>query len=168
MRLQTPYERAAKALYERLQLVLSDAGLALYAEPVPKPQLSFGAPVNKRPNTVWLDPLPMTVSTNGSATSFENQTTFALTVFCMSRHTDRNVAVANVQRYVNSVYMGVMADATLGRQVDNAIPRVSETGSDSTPEKQYIVAASVDVTCKASSMCPREFKELVADASRGD
>ncbi|OFK25014.1 hypothetical protein [Olsenella sp. HMSC062G07] len=168
MRLQTPYERAASALFERLRLVLSDAGLALYAEPVPVPQLTFGSPANKRPNVVWLDPLPMMASTSGSATSFENQTTFTLTVFCMSRHTDRNVAIANVQRYVNSVYMGVMADATLGRNVDNAIPRVTETGSDATPDKQYIVAASVDVTCKASSMCPREFKELVADASRGD
>lgn len=167
MSLQTPYERAADALYERLKVVLSKDGLALYEEPPAIPQVSLGNPVNKAANCVWLDPLPMTVSTNGSATSHENKTTFALTVFLLSKHSDRNKAIANVQRWVNSVYMGVMADATLGRSVDNAVPRMSEVGSDSTTEKQYIVGASVDVTCTAYSMCPKEFKELVRNAQSG-
>ena len=62
---------------------------------------------------------------------------------------------------------GIAADATLGGAVDCAIPRMSDAGYDSTPDKKYVVAAQVDVTCKVFSACPREFKELVRNASRG-
>ena len=44
---------------------------------------------------------------------------------------------------------------------------MSDAGYDSTPDKKYVVAAQVDVTCKVFSACPGEFKELVRNASRG-
>lgn len=158
---RTPYARTANALYERMQKVFSDEGLAIHEEPPKKPSVSLGLPRNISPFCVWVDFLPHASENEGGATSSENTYTFALNVYCVAKHSDRNTAVNTLQKYIDSVCMGISAAATLNRSVNNAIPRIGEAGVDSTPENQYIAAASVEVVCKVSAVCPREFKELV-------
>ncbi len=157
----TPYQRAANGLHERMKRVFSPEGLALHDEPPTAPKVFLGIPRDIPPFCVWVDFLPHATTNEGGATSSENQYTFALNVYCVAKHTDRNKAVDTLQKYIGSVCMGISAAATLGRAVDNAIPTVGEAGVDSTPENQYIAAASVEVVCKVAAVCPQEFKELV-------
>lgn len=159
--LQTPFERAARALYGRMITVFSADGLALYEDAPKRPDVSFGTPSVVKPFAVWVDMLPFGVRSTGSATTHEVAVEFAIDVYCVTKHSNRDVAVNTLQKYVNSIYMGVSADATLGRSVNNAIPRISDAGVDVTAEKQYIAAAVVEVTCKVASVCPKEFRELV-------
>lgn len=158
---RTPYARTAQALFERMKLVFSDKGLALHEEPPKKPEVSLGIPRTIPPFCVWVDILPHGATNDGGATTSENQYTFALNVYCVAKHSDRNKAVDALQKYVDSVCMGISAGATLNRSVDSATPSLGEAGVDATPENQYIAAASVEVVCKVAAVCPREFKELV-------
>lgn len=165
MNLQTPYKAASDALYERLKLAFSDAGLALYGYSVQKPKVDQGTPRNVEPFHVWVDFLPFGNASQGSATTHEIMTNFALDVYCVAKNSDRNKAVDTLQTYINSVCMAITADATLNRAVNNAIPRISDAAVDSTPEKQFIAAAVIEVTLKTASICPTEFKELVRNAA---
>lgn len=170
MRLQTPYMAAANALYERMKLAFSPEGLAIYGKekPIKAPEVSQGAPKTIAPFHVWVDFLPFANATQGSATTAEIMTNFALDVYCVAKHSDRNKAVEILQTYVNSVCMSITADATLWRTVNNAIPRISDAAVDATPEKQYVAAAVIEVTLKTASVCPREFKELVRNAANSN
>ncbi len=163
--MDTPYYAAARALFKRMQTVFSDEGIALYQEPPKKPSVSLGIPRNIPPFCVWVDFLPHSPNNGGGATIGANQYGFALSVYCIATNSDRNKAVDTLQKYVNSVCLGVSAGATLDRTVDNAIPSIGEAGIDSTPDNKYIAAASVEVVCNVASVCPHEFKELVKKCS---
>lgn len=168
MDLQTPYKAASDALFKRMQLAFSDDGLALYGETKPpQPKVDQGTPRNIAPFHVWVDFLPYSNSAQGSATSHELATNFALDVYCIATHANRNKAVDALQMYVNSVCMAITAEATLGKAVNNAIPRISDAAVDGTSDKKHIAAAVIEVTLKTASICPKEFKELVRNAENG-
>lgn len=165
MELQTPYMAASNALFERMKLAFSPDGLALYGGEIKAPKVDQGTPKDVAPFHVWVDFLPGSNDSQGSATTAEIMTTFALDVYCVAKHTNRNKAVEILQTYVNSVCMSIIADATLCRAVNNAIPRIADAAVDTTPEKQYVAAAVVEVQLKTASICPKEFKELVRNAT---
>lgn len=164
--IRMPYAEAAEALLERARLVLSEEALAMYGDGGKTPEVHDHMPPKRPPFLAWLDPLADMDSTTGSATSAEFEKQFTLHVYMFATHAKFDVARESVQRWVNSLCYGVAADATLGGTVDCAIPRMSDAGYDTTPDKKYLVAAQVDVTCKVFSACPKEFKELVRSASR--
>lgn len=161
----TPYDAAARAVCDRLRVVLSEGALALYdGDPVRVPVVSFGIGPSRPPFLVWVNPLARSVSTSGSATSHEYSTAFSIFVYLMATHADLDEAVRNVNTWLNSAYMGIAAEATLGRSVDCAVPRISDSGYDTTPDKKHVVAAELEVACRVASVCPHEFKELIANA----
>lgn len=162
-----PYAEAATALFERASLVLSESALAMYGDGGKVPEVHDHIPSKRPPFLAWCDPLADMDSTTGGATGAEYAKQFTLHVYLFATHAKFDVARESVQRWVNSLCYGIAADATLGGAVDCAIPRMSDAGYDSTPDKKYVVAAQVDVTCKVFSACPRELKELVRNASRG-
>lgn len=168
MKLQTPYMAASNALYERMQLAFSQDGIALYEGDVAAPKVDQGTPKTIAPFHVWVDFLPGSNDARGSATTAEIMTTFALDVYCVAKHTNRNKAVETLQTYVNSVCMSILADATLNRAVNNAIPRIADAAVDTTPEKQYVAAAVIEVSLMTASVCPKEFKELVRHATNSN
>ena len=157
----TPYEAAAEELTRRVRKVLSKEGLAVYDGDTPEPSVHYGLPATVGPWCVWVDPLPHSVETSGGASGHEHGTEFSLYVDCVAKSRKREDAVRALQRYANSVYMGVMADATLNRTVNNALPRLFDSGCDVTNDKQFICAAVVEVRCKTFTMCPHEFRELI-------
>lgn len=168
MSLAVPYARAAEALFERVRLVLSKDALAMYeGDPVKVPTVSRFIGSKRPPFFVWTNPLARSTSSRGSATSHEYKAEFSLYVYMFATHSDPEEALRNVNAWMNSAFMGVSADATLGRAVDCAIPRMSDSGYDTTPEKKYVVAAELEVTCKVAAICPKEFKELVRNANGG-
>lgn len=168
MNLQTPYMAASNALFERMKLAFSPAGLALYEEKVEAPKVDQGMPKTIAPFHVWVDFLPGSNDARGSATTSEIMATFALDIYCVTKHTNRNKAVETLQAYMNSVCMSILADATLNRAVNNAIPRIADAAVDTTPEKQYVAAAVIEVSLMTASVCPREFKELVRNAANSN
>lgn len=168
MNLQTPYMAASNALFERMKLAFSKDGLALYEEELPTPKVDQGLPKTITPFHVWVDMLPGSNDSRGSATTAEIMTNFALDVYCVTKHTSRNKAVETLQAYVNSVCMSILADATLNRAVNNAIPRIADAAVDTTPEKQYVAAAVIEVSLMTASICPKEFKELVRNATNSN
>lgn len=168
MKIQTPYMAASDALFERMRLAFSKEALALYEEPVEPPKVDQGTPQTVAPFNVWVDFLPQSDDTQGSATNHEIMSSFVLDIYCVAKHTNRNKAVQILQTYVNTACMGILADATLGRTVNNSIPRLTDAGVDATPEKQFIAAAVVEVTLKTASVCPKELKELITNANRSN
>lgn len=166
MSLAVPYSAASDALFERLRLVLSEQALGMYGEGVKVPEVSRFMGSKRPPFYVWMNPLARSTSSRGGATAHEFQTEFSFFVYMFATHAKPEEALMNVNCWVNSVFAGVSADATLGRAVDCAIPRMSDSGYDTTPEKKYVVAAEMEVTCKVFAVCPQEFKELVRNANR--
>lgn len=164
MSLALPYSNASKALYERMRLVLSKDALAMYDEDVKVPKVDRFLGRDRPPFFVWTNPLARSTSSLAGATSWEYKSEFSLYVYMFATHANPDVALSSVEHWMNSAFMGVSADATLGRTVDCAIPRMSDSGYDTTPEKRYVVAAELEVTCKVASVCPKEFKELVRNA----
>lgn len=159
------YELASKALYERLSLSLTE-GLSLFDD-AKQPTVTYGIGSKRPPFHVWVNPLARAVSTGGSVSGHEYRTEFAFYVYLTATHTDLDEAVRLVNMWAWAAYMGVSAEATLGRSVDLAIPRVSDSGYDTTPDKKHIAVIELEVTCTVTAICPQEFKEMVRNAQSG-
>lgn len=166
MSMSLPYANASNALLDRIKLVLSKDGLALYGEDVAVPTVDRFLGKKRPPYFVWTDPLAKSTSTTGGATSWQYSIEFSLYVYMFATHTDPEMALSAVSHWMNSAFLGISAEATLGGTVDIAIPRMSDSGYDTTPDKKYVVAAELEVMCKVASVCPNELRELVRNAGK--
>lgn len=165
MKLELPYTAAAEELFKRVSTVLSAKNLELYDRAVKAPTVVRFMGNKRPPFMVWCEPMPQSTTTRGGATTWAFQTEFDLSVYMFATHTDPDEATKTVDYWINSICMGIAADATLNRTVDIAIPRLADAGYDTTPEKKYIAAAQIEVNCRKNAICPKEFREMLRESN---
>ncbi|KRN55043.1 MAG: hypothetical protein KHZ79_06230 [Atopobium minutum] len=163
MKTTTPYSRAAEALRKRLELVLSDKALKLYDNGIKTPVLSIGLGQARPARMAWINPMPYEVQMQGSATSHQYRTEFILRTYLLCTSTDFNDAVKQVTYWADAIVIGISADATLGREVDRCIPRISDAGYDFTPERRFVAAIEIETSMSVYDMASEEFRRLVSE-----
>lgn len=159
---------ARNNLYERMKAVFSDECFGSLFPGSTVPDVFLGFPVNEPPFYIAVDEIPEGVSNDASVSMGHSEATFDLNIWLCSTHRNLLTVADSLIDYECTIIDAICADQTLGRTVDIAFPRVSDTGTAANPSKRYIGAANITVTCSKFSNCPNQIKEIVDAVNRNN
>lgn len=151
--------RSRDALYERLSAVL-DKFYQIYPD-IQEPKLFKGFPVGEPPFYIAVDEVTPSASSAGAASIGRDNITWTLGVWAFAKHSNLLIASDTLLTYINLIFSIVMADPSLGRNVDNAFPSIEVIGTSRDPGNYYIAAAQLSIECTACATCPTEIRQIV-------
>lgn len=157
---------ARNNLYERTKAVFSDECFGSLFPGMTVPDVFLGFPVNEPPFYIAVDEIPEGITADPAASMGHAEVTFELGIWLCTSNRDLLTVADSLIDYECTIIDAICADQTLGRTVDNAFPRVSDTGTAANSSKRYIGAANITVTCSKFSNCPNQIKESVDAVNR--
>lgn len=157
---------ARNNLHERVKAVFSDECFGALFPGMTIPDVFLGFPVNEPPFYVAIDEIPENTSAGAAVSMGHSEITFDLGIWICASNRELLTVADSLIDYEGVIIDAICADQTLGRTVDNAFPRVTNTGTAANSSKRYIGAANITVACSKFSNCPNQIKEIVDAVNR--
>lgn len=154
------------ALYARIKGLFEEEVFSGICPSTKAPKVYLGFPTNEPPVYVAVDEVADSIQTSGSASMGHAEFSFDLHLWLYAQHTKLETSANMLLSYIGTVFAGILADPQLNGTVDNAFPRVDEIGTAAVEGRRYVSACVVSISCKVSSVCPNQIKEVVDAINR--
>ncbi|MEC4294043.1 hypothetical protein [Adlercreutzia shanghongiae] len=162
-----PAREAKEAIGARMRAVFAPEVFGALYPDVQPPRTYEGFPTNEPPFYVAWDEIVDAGSVAGAVTMGHPDVEFTLHVWTFAQHVDKKTASDTALAYTDVVLAALVADQTLNRTVDTAVPSITSAGTAADSSKRYMASVEVSVRCSVASSCPAEIKEAVDAANRG-
>lgn len=158
------FAAARDEVYRRLCAVFGSMAFANLYGDVERPKVFRGFPTTEPPFYVAVDEIASDVRATGSASMWHAEYEFGIKVYLFAQHVDLLTASNTMLAYLDAAMAAILADATLGGTVDNALPAVDTEGTAADSSRRYMAAAQMTVACRVYSACPAEIVEAINEA----
>lgn len=148
-------------LHARIKAVFSESCFGALFPDDALPEVFLGFPVNEPPFYIAVDEIPEGTASGSAVSMGHGEVTFDLNIWLCATSSKLLIVADSLIDYQTAIIDAIMADQTLGRIVDSAFPRVTNTGTAANSSKRYTGAANIAVSCTKYSNCPNQIKEIV-------
>lgn len=143
-----------RAFAETMRLIASDEDSRRDLGLPDDSEVFDGEPQRLPASAVWTDPCPAAMASSPDATCFTASVSWEIVAYAMATRSSREDAVRDCTALAELAMCAAMANASLGRRVNSAVPRIETMAAAAGEDRRWSCAAEVRVACVRADACP--------------